>query len=68
MAKPKPIGYAAGQRIDEALMHTTDALRELTTIIRRGDDIPDTEKITRIARAIDHLYQSSNELKNVKAL
>jgi hypothetical protein len=68
MARPKSIGYHANQRLDEAIMHQTDALRELKTVVMPGASIQEPERIFAVARAIDRLYQSTSVLKEIQAL
>lgn len=62
MTKRKPLPYAALALIDNALMGLSDARRQLKPLLEKGD----IEVVARSGRALDHVNQAIQDLKEAK--
>ena len=67
MTRRKPLPYAAGQLIDEALMENSDALREIRPMIH-SKQVTLEELVLRLAAVVDHLHRSSEALRRAKEI
>jgi len=65
MTKRKPLPYAAGQSIDDALMAISEALRTLKPIID-GKEMTTTEIYRRVGLAIHHMHETTQSLHEIK--
>lgn len=65
MTRRKPLPYAAGQSIDDALMAISEALRTLKPIIE-GKEMTNTEIYRRTGLAIHQLHETIENLREIK--
>lgn len=62
----KPLPYAAGIRIDNALMENSNAVRDLMVVISGG--LSSEEVLRRVASAVHHVHESTIALQDVPRL
>lgn len=65
MTRRKPLPYAAGQSIDDAIMAIGEALRALKPIID-GKELTNSEVMRRTGLAIHCMHESIQNLKEIK--
>jgi hypothetical protein len=62
MSKRKPLPYAAGYLLDQALMAIAEARRQLKPLLEKSD----IETVARTGRALDEINQAGNHLHEIK--